>query len=1791
MVDVAHGTSLTRPPTPPKENVEEAAKHPANHSYQGTLGQHVLLDSPNESPSSSSDYFAGSAAKLHKRVVFSPWTKYHNHVHTTDNATVLDAKVRPLPPSKECMALHKSILKASAEKNSPLLKNYQPLVLDPEQGLAVMLHSVTQRLTQASRDLRLDTYKALLGCLGAFDNVPETQILVRNLAGFLELIRRDIVAKQPGTAAFDIELVTSALKVLSTMACTQSLVDAMPDEFCTFVAEQAVSSLEHRDVPKIMMDHYMQLLGRQKFPQRVINTDRVNRLLTTLDGLEAGVKGNRVIGLKVMIYQRLLLQAKNLMLGRVGQWLEFLIACMSSSIKDIRSRAIAFGTDAALALGTAGAVSQACLDLLNGELPSGQKVIDCLGSRMLELLNDKDGAVQVPQIWSVIILFLRSRHHQVERWEHLPGWFGIMQHSFNSSDVKVKRQANIAWNRLVSAINLDTSTDLSMIRMLRQPIAAQLERKSSDKHFKVAKQVARSSYCNLLYFAFRPGSSQEQLDLYWDNFLIPVLSLRESSTKSDHDFACQVLAAILSSLHPRVWDQNRAHQASLLIKPEELPCLDPRWVRLRATKIIRMLERLLLHTNCPQVDNIQESPFFGAWRSFVKALGDAASKEVKVSMETMAAFAQITSMLNRYWHQNDGSTEASPPRLEVYIALINETLAKVGFRPFVEKRLLLDPSGFAFEAAETPSSRSGHSRRAPNTPIMYMLEFMVNSSPGIDTSTSYEEAIHALLTIALHAASGRRSRLAILQHLAIDVLSRPYAAITSRLVLWNCLAKETENALSMPPTKTAASDNPQYPGQDYRQLLILLEIGFQELGSGLDSSWKVLSDLVVEDIRKEVGEAGIVLAYTEPLARVIGEGIKSCTDMALRYGSYVVDQARWPVSRKEMERARKQLWGPGSSVSKDASLDPFDHLYSMVVALLTFAYSSLQPESLDAVVELISSVSSFLQMCPPSMRAVCLKRTQQGLAVWIEDPNTVMSRIDDTRASAHLYTAIKDLMETAMDVLKVVTKPDSYFLGMLEEFLIAGFRSRHRSMLNSMITTWNVSFAKADTLEYPVALRAVLTKLRPTVDIELPGLVDDDASEIISSPFNFVQSQEEENDATIGLPAAKATRLLTAPPSHGTNRLQKTAVRSPGTPSARASRRERRITPRARLRHDNSQIQFAAIDSSPLIPESGETQHLTDHQRETKERQERDTAAMFRDIRSSPRIARSAERPKELVLHRKQTSTKPLDVDAEPSPTFPPGDATMNEFLGSSPTPRSSSRGSVDRQFGEYPGSSPPKSPVPVFQGPSAKIDVPLKTAKSPEATLITVENMTQPPEASEAASFAPSVFGNPLEDETGYPSSLSVDKTLVVHDPTQRSQQKSPRTTNPPEPDCHAFNDVPEDPLAKKAIDVPEYKDPKDHIRSNADCHAFRATPEADMPRPYSDSKTKASVIGHSTGGTVESIEDSFCAQQPSSPSNDELVREQLFREIDEASSQAESQILERRPSMSSPSEASRKRKIRSNDERNPRKKARPEPPSCLQTVEVIVETRRNDQNSDEYTVIADWPAAGTKRPASSVIKEERSPLPARSLQPSPSRITVPNKALARRRTRSVADRTTLQPSDVVGCSVISTPNTHLETNTDHADMDSIEQRSRKRRHSAQFQDKSPEEPNKRRNQDKRTLYKDKDMSSSQIEGIKQILLDAGDARPEAHQTSSGPLSSSFSGGDTIPNTPCDEAPQPQEPNPAPLRGRSPGQRMLDRFKSLLNDLRHITLWPAEEKEMMKVALEVVGGVHEAGFRNGRHG
>lgn len=199
----------------------------------------------------------------------------------------------------------------------------------------------------------------------------------------------------------------------------------------------------------------------------------------------------------------------------------------------------------------------------------------------------------------------------------------------------------------------------------------------------------------------------------------------------------------------------------------------------------------------------------------------------------------------------------------------------------------------------------------------------------------------------------------------------------------------------------------------------------------------------------------------------------------------------------------------------------------------------------------------------------------------------------------------------------------------------------------------------------------------------------------MSSPLHFVDYQDE--DEMRLEPVKSPVRL---PPSLGP--LQRVAESVKGVPYSPNSRRVVgfqgspsparqgvKTTPKARLRHDNSQIQFAAIESSPLQPEPIEPQYLTDRQKEVKERQGREAATMFPEIRSSPRsTSRSTDYmlPK-LVFKSARHSAPPSAIDEDTSPTYPP-DALMNEFLGSSPTP--SSRRSIDQRSGDDPPSSPP---------------------------------------------------------------------------------------------------------------------------------------------------------------------------------------------------------------------------------------------------------------------------------------------------------------------------------------------------------------------------------------------------------------------------------------------------------------------------------------------------------------------
>lgn len=115
------------------------------------------------------------------------------------------------------------------------------------------------------------------------------------------------------------------------------------------------------------------------------------------------------------------------------------------------------------------------------------------------------------------------------------------------------------------------------------------------------------------------------------------------------------------------------------------------------------------------------------------------------------------------------------------------------------------------------------------------------------------------------------------------------------------------------------------------------------------------------------------------------------------------------------------------------------------------------------------------------------------------------------------------------------------------------------------------------------------------------------------------------------------------------------------------------MTPRRRLRHDNSQIQFVPIESSPL-PSDIESQLLTERQKEVKERQRGSNAMFLEDLQSSSPALPSPTKKTGVLTPVKLPDLQDSDVGLL-TPTLaanlPEND---DDFPGSSPTPSAKDR-------------------------------------------------------------------------------------------------------------------------------------------------------------------------------------------------------------------------------------------------------------------------------------------------------------------------------------------------------------------------------------------------------------------------------------------------------------------------------------------------------------------------------------
>ncbi|GAP88139.2 putative telomere length regulator protein rif1 [Rosellinia necatrix] len=1305
---------LARPPTPPRERQSDLDQKLALDQHPLASCLTTLQTPPSHSPDSALSTNA-SLRRSRKRVEFTVQADYcdppvdvgkeNRHKKSTPIVT---------PSSLSLSKPLKSILKHTSSPN-------QPNPLDPSAtdgsatstvALATMLESTIKHLAGNDRDSKVDAYTMLVRALKASTNLPDRIALQSKMGLFMQFIQRDITAKGEN-GAIDSSLINHSLTLLATFLHFPAIASTVTSDFGVFIIDHCIRSFEDPAMPKDVVRHLMQVVVCQEFSAKVMTADRVGRLVASLHRIEDHIKGKSIIMSRILIYRRLVRQSTLHMVAH-SEWLQDLFTDMLSSMKEIRSAAIALGVDASFTVAKEKALFKKVVEILQMSVDE-TRYIEYYADRLTAMTQEKSEMAAVPQIWSVVILLLRC---PIDTWDFFTRWLEIIQRCFNSGDFQTKLEANYAWNRLVYALYLYDSSFLKTIHTLCEPFN-QLQRRGRQPD--ELRKVVVGGLCNLYYYAFKPNSTSERTTKLWDicvKPLIPKLAFPKPDGKptesqqipsSDNlSHAANILAGLFDPSSRPLWKEDHIAE-NALVKPTQLSPLDPKWIRRNTSRVFSLVEPILAESFLDLVD--PESGASKLWRSLVGAVAAAASKEVKVATDTAAFLGHALK------------------------AYLNTMVIQIGHLPFTEKRLSTNKQNILVPVA-TPSHRSGKGTGPTRSPLYYLFSILSFLPPGISDGDEVSDLFRSIFGPFLNARSLRGKKDLVQELVQIPPFDEPVNA-GPWIFIAGILSTRGDNNQSSYMSTDAASESSI--GHDFRDMVRHLERGISHVPNLPWSQWLSLFNFVVGQATELSGEAGCSVAIIEPLAKALFEGLATKTDSTrpnlYDCGIQLVANARQPQDRQALDAAKRRLWGTTIAGVRSPSFDPFDNLYRLISHLLKASYATVDLVEEGTLASLITETSHFLTKSSQVLVFKSLVQLQESLGLWIQDQD---ERFGSKQRST-IAQAVKLLWDRICDLFSETTL-EQFQLDAIEQLLCCAFKSKHRHIVNSAVLLWNRAFENSNRIEYPEALKDALLSLRQHVDIALPGL-DVPAFDANNSALRFIDSQDDADFvASLDRVAPGANRDLGLLPT--ARHLETSSVEDTPQPSrtksthlqgrshSRSDRSTRSTTRNSasKLRHDDSQLQFAVIEQSSPSKRILESQVLTDRQKEVRERQ-LGTAALFPSIRSSPEKDKQSsisgshqsapEQPKIIpssVIDRSMTpkATRGFDYVVSSTPTPRRGqpsiideDHEMTDDVPSSPPeprrnllPEMKSHSRDTRMLDDMPLSSSPISGSPVSKIP-----------------------------------------------------------------------------------------------------------------------------------------------------------------------------------------------------------------------------------------------------------------------------------------------------------------------------------------------------------------------------------------------------------------------------------------------------------------------------------------------------------
>jgi hypothetical protein len=975
---------LPRPPTPPRESLPDKLA-PMKASVGRPIDPRLSLQTPpgaNTPSSTGATNTNSSSRRIRKKVEWSSHTEYReaSKFFRSSPITTPSASSRPV----------KGILKPSPSPNplaSPL--NGHPNGLSSQISIAEMLDSTIKQLAGPDRDSRLDAYMMLSRALKASNNLPDRVALQDKMSLFMSFIERDVKSKKDEGSP-DSSLIIQALNLLTTFLHFPAIASSLTSDFGVFIIDHCIRCFSDPALSKDLARHLMQVVAFQSFSPKVMSSDRVGRLVTSLHNIEDHLTGKSIIMGRIQIYKRLVKQSRNHMAVHTA-WLEDLFIDMLSTIRDIRAQAILLGTEAGFALRNEKPVMRKVTEILQ-TTDKKQPYIQFYIQQLDTMLKEKQLLSTVPQIWGVVTLFLQC---PLSRWQHFAPWFKIAQDSFNCTDLQTKQEANYAWNRYVYLSITSNKLPPKSLGIMAQPLASQLRRKFNSKQPEEAMKLRRtvmSGIYNMCYYAFRPSQDVTWIDAAWDFVLAPIMEQLihvDAQLEFSADYVTQatrMVTGLLDVSTPRSWKDDRIRDIAP-ISPEELPSIDSRWARRNSEKIFGLVGPIL-EKKFNDLANT-ESLAYRLWQAFVGSIAVASAKDIKVTDETARFIAQAFDLLSKMWSTGvpEGSESVGTKYLSSVRHYVDVLVRNLGLLPFTEKKLSMSLAN-TFEPASTPSrlDRTDKSNSTVQTPLCHLFFILCSKPSGLADNEDLAECFLAVFDPFFQGKSSRaRVELSreMLRLLPRDALS-PYGP-------WVLAAQNIRTLLDQNPSPSGSlpPSSERLLGPEYREIVSLLERGLVSHPTLPEEQWFSLFNLLSDHIAQESGDAGRALGLVEPLAKIVTDNFfedsERSNQMALAVAIALFKIAKLPRDRQAVEAARRRLWGAPPTASRSSSFDPFQYLYQLQGQSMKYFYENEAKCNNEKMVAYFENVNDFIVASFSQNGIKTLPKLQTGLVPWIKD--------------------------------------------------------------------------------------------------------------------------------------------------------------------------------------------------------------------------------------------------------------------------------------------------------------------------------------------------------------------------------------------------------------------------------------------------------------------------------------------------------------------------------------------------------------------------------------------------------------------------------------------------------------------------------------------------------------------------------------------------------------------------------------------------------------------------------------